>query len=328
MDDDAIRDKVVTHLQQALAAERAQVHELRTLRDEAVIPAVRALLDQHLSATEAHGDRIEERLEELGASSSFRLMVQSLGGVLPKQIIDRVRPASECAILRDAISAEAMEIAAYLLLEAEAVRGGDESTAALAREIRADEVAARDELMTFWNQAVGRDVDHRAKDAAGRTRVARAMLIDHLRDVHALERNAVMMLSTVLATVNDDLASDRVADHRDATMRHGDEILRRLRELGSKASLRKQAQGLAFAAIKGPINLVRAERAAKDLRDMYVVEHLELVAYSQLAVLAELVGDDATLQLAMAQRAEEAAMADWLEREGGRFLLETLHAST
>lgn len=328
MNDAEIREKVVTHLQQALAMERAQVGELRTLRDEAEIPAVRALLDQHLSSTEAHGDRIEQRLTELGAGSSFRLLAQAFGGLIPKQIIDRVRPASECAILRDAVSAEAMEIAAYLLLEAEALRGGDESTATLARELRMDEVAMRDELMTFWNQAVGRDVDRRTDDDTSRSQVARAMLVDHLRDVHALERNAVVMLSTVLATVTDDLAGQRVADHRDATQRHGDEILRRLHELGSKASLRKQAQGLAFAAIKGPINLVRAERAAKDMRDMYVVEHLELVAYSQLAVLAELAGDDATMQLANAQREEEATMADWLERESARFLLETLHASS
>ncbi len=328
MNDAKIREHVVTHLQQALAMERAQIGELRTLRDEAGIPAVRALLDQHLSATEAHGDRVEQRLAELDASSSLRLMGQALGSAIPKQIINRVRPASECAILRDAIAAEAMEVAAYLLLEAEAIRGGDESTATIARELRVDEVATRDELMTFWNQAVGRDVDRRTGDGASRTHVARTMLIDHLRDTHALERNAVVMLSTVLTTVNDELACERVADHRDVTKRHGDEILRRLHELGSRASLRKQAQGIAFAAIKGPINLVRAERAAKDLRDMYVVEHLKLVAYSQLAVLAELAGDDATLRLAQAQRLEEATMADWLEREGARFLLETLHAST
>jgi ferritin-like metal-binding protein YciE len=328
MDDAEIHDSLVTHLQQALAAERAQVGELRTLRDEAEIPAVRALLDQHLSATEDHGDRLEQRLAELGAGPSFRLLVQSIGGMIPKQAIDRMRPASECAILRDAISAEAMEIAAYLLLEVEALRGGDESTATLARELRADEVATRDELMTFWNQAVGRDVDRRTTDEEPRTRVARAMLVDQLRDVHALERNAVVMLSTVLATVDDELACERVADHRDATMRHGDEVMRRLHELGSRPSLRRQAQGLAFAAIKGPINLLRAERAAKDLRDMYVVEHLELVGYAQLAVLAELAGDDATLQLAQSQRQEEAAMADWLEREGARFMLETMHASS
>lgn len=327
MHDAAIRDSLVTHLQQALAAERAQVGELRTLRDEAEIPAVRALLDQHLSATEAQGDRIEQRLEELGAGSSLRLMIQAVGGTLPKQIVDRMRPDSECAILRDAISAEAMEIAAYLLLEVEAIRGGDESTAALARELRADEVAMRDELMTFWNQAVGRDVDRRTTAERSRTRVARTMLVDHLRDIHALERNAVAMLSTVLATVDDELACERVADHRDATMRHGDEIMRRLRELGSKPSLRRQAQGLAFAAIKGPINLVRAERAAKDLRDMYVVEHMELVAYAQLSVLAELVGDDATFQLAQSQQQEESVMADWLEREGARFMLESMGAS-
>ncbi|MCW2926274.1 MAG: hypothetical protein JWM86_242 [Thermoleophilia bacterium] len=326
MDEAAINERLVTHIQQAHAMERAQLGELRALASEVELASVRGLLERHHEATEEHARLLEARLGELDASGSLRLLTQSIVASLPKLVMDRVRPDSERAILRDAIIAEAMEYAAYLLLEAEAIRCGDEDTALLAQTLRQAERDMRDELMTFWNQAVDHDIDRIAGDGDGpsRTRAAREMLIDHLRDVHALERNAVIMLSTVLATVEDELATERVTDHRDATERHAEAISERLGELGSGPSMRKQAQGYAFAAVKGPVNLVRAERAAKDLRDMYVVEHMELVAYRQLEVLADRAGDERTASIALAHMDEEAAMALWLERETARFLLETM----
>lgn len=327
MDDAAIRKSIVTHLQQAHAMERAQVPELRTLAQEMQVPSVAALLSRHQEATRGHGDRLEERLEELGAGSSLRLLTQAFGVAIPKTFVDRLRPNSTLATLRDAIAVEAGEVVSYLLLEMEALRGGDESTAVLAAELRADEAGMRDELMTYWNQAV--DV-YLASLPASReqsdTQVLRAIVVDHLQDIHALQRNAVIMEATVLATVRDELATTRISDHRASTSRQADAVRDRLRELGGRPSLRKQAQGYAFAALKGPVNLVRAERAAKDLRDLYVVEHFELVAYSQLEVFAERLGDDRTLDLARAHAAEAVSMADWLEREGARFLLESMRA--
>lgn len=330
MDDARLRESVITHLQQMHAVERAQVGELRTLADEMAVAAVAQALAAHADATVRHGDLLEQRLAELDAGSSLRLLAQTFGGAAAKVVVDRIRPHDTLAILRDAAAAEAGEVASYVLLEAEAVRAGDDSTATLASEVRAEEAATRDLLMGFWHQALDHHLAElqEASPGASENQLLQAMLIDHLRDLHALERNAVVMLTTVLATVKDETARARVGDHRQATSRHGDTVAERLHELGSRPSLRKQAQGYAFAALKGPINLVRAERAAKDMRDMYVVEHFELIAYAQLAAMAERSGDEKTLRLATAHAAEEAAMADWLEREGARFLLESMHART
>lgn len=328
MDDRTLRAKVVTHLQQVHAAERAQLGELAALHDESEIAAVKALLEGHEVETREQVSLLEQRLAELDSGGSLRLLTQALGGSLPKLAIDRLRPDSECAILRDAVVAEAGEVISYLLLETEAIRAGDEATAVLAREIGAQEQETLEVLDTFWNQSVHIDIDRRAglAEDQSRTEVIEAMLVDHLRDIHALERNAVAMLGTVLGTVQDELARDRVRDHQSATVRHGDEVGRRLRELGSGPSTRKLAQGAAFALVKGPINFIRRERAAKDLRDMFVVEYMETVAYEQLAVLAELLGDDRTARIAHDHLAEERAMAHWLQHEAARFLLETLRA--
>jgi ferritin-like metal-binding protein YciE len=309
--------------------ERAQVNELRTLASSCLVPSIAALLRAHLEETRDHGDRVEARLEELGAGGSVVHLAQAFGVSIPKVLVDRLRTNDSCAVLRDAVFAEAFEVASYVLLEGEAIHAGDESTEVLAAEIRGNEAATLDELMTYWQQAVDDQV-FGAKERSGersRTRVARELLVDQLQDMQALARNATLMFTSVLATIDDPLASARVADHRDATYRYGEALVQRLRELGSRPSLRKQAQGFAFAAVKGPVNLVRSERAAKDLRDMYVVEHMELAGYAQLAALAELCGDDVTLQIARSHGGETQAMVAWLERDAGRFLLESLAAS-
>ncbi|MCW2961198.1 MAG: hypothetical protein JWM90_1585 [Thermoleophilia bacterium] len=324
MDDDELQRSLLTHIQQVHAAERAQASELRALRGEVGIAAIAALLDQHLAETIHHGDLLGARLEELGQGRSMRLLLQSFGAVAPKLVLDRVRPHDARACVRDAVAAEAGEIASYLLLGTEAIRAGDDDTAVLAAEIRADEVRTRDELMSNWNLVVDHDLEAKLESAGtSATRVAQTELLNHLQDVHALERNATIMLSTVLATVRDETAVARVDDHRQTTERHVAEIADRLDELGSGRSLRRQAQGYAFAALKGPINLVRAEKAGKDFRDMYVVEQLKTVAYRQLEVLADRAGDERTAAIAVTHLSEEHGMVRWLEREVARFLLES-----
>lgn len=295
------------------------------LHSEVGVAPIATLLDQHLAATRLHGDRVEARLQELGSGGSLRLIAQAMLGVTPKAILDRVRPSDARACLRDAVAAEAGEIASYLLLECEAYRAGDEDTAVLAAEIRGAEADTRDALMKLWERATDHDLARKERASGGSaTRVAHVELLSHLQDVHALQRNAAIMLTTVLATVRDGVCRARVRDHRDATARHGAELATRLEELGSGSSFRRQAQGYAFAAIKGPINLVRAERAGKDMRDMYVVEHLERAAYTQLLILAERAGDERTVTLAAAHLTEGLAMIDWLERDTARFLLESI----
>lgn len=326
MDDATLGQSVIGHLQQAHAMERAQLGELKALAAEIGIPVVSELLERHRTTTRRHGDLIEARLEELSSGNSMMLLAQAFGASLPKLVVDHVRPMAAAASLRDAISAEALEVASYLLLEAEALRAGDESTATLAAEIRADEAEMLAELQPHWQAAVDLTVAQAAERSGSQdeTRIARAMMIDHLRDVHALEQSIAAMLASARSIVRDETARERIDDHRSATQRHAQLVSGRLAELRSGPSLRRQAQGYAAAMMKAPLSIMRADRVARELRDMYVNEHVELAAYGQLAALARRAGDDRTLQLADVHAREEAAMVEWLEREAGRFALQSL----
>lgn len=109
---------------------------------------VREALRLHKVETERHIDRLQARLEVYGRSPS---LVREAGGLLTglmKSVIDLTRGEKAARGARDAYATEHLEIATYQLLERLAVRAGDEATAQVARDNRAEE-----ERMAAWIDA-------------------------------------------------------------------------------------------------------------------------------------------------------------------------------
>ena len=109
---------------------------------------VRDALRLHKVESERHIDRLEARLEVYGRSPS---LVREAGGILTgvmKSVIDLTRGEKAARGARDAYATEHLEIATYQLLERLAVRAGDEATAQVARDNRAEE-----ERMAAWIDA-------------------------------------------------------------------------------------------------------------------------------------------------------------------------------
>jgi len=150
--------KIVQHLNVAHATELALT---RTLQAHiAVTPSgsYRRGLDRHLRETRDHAARVERRLGELGAGRNpLQVGLGLVEGVaaqllaLSKGPFDLLRGMSaEEKLLknaRDECATEALEIAAYTALEQLARAGGDEETARLAADVRADEQRMLDQLL-------------------------------------------------------------------------------------------------------------------------------------------------------------------------------------
>ncbi len=144
------RRKVVQYLNEAHASEQALTRVLRS--QIAITPrgAYRNDLETHLRQTHEHAERIERRLRDLGERSNPLTVVlgaaeSAIGQALAlgKAPFDLLRGSSgEETVLKnakDAAASEALEIATYTALERLARDAGDETTAALAASIRADE---------------------------------------------------------------------------------------------------------------------------------------------------------------------------------------------
>jgi ferritin-like metal-binding protein YciE len=147
----SLHDKLVKHIDEAVAMEENVSRMLDGMIQTTDDPAVIDLLEKHKVETGQHSRRLRERLEAHGSSPSLVREATGILGALAKLPLDLVRGEKAGRNARDGYAAEHLEIAAYQLLERVATRAGDEETAEVARLNRADEEAMVKKLDEHWD---------------------------------------------------------------------------------------------------------------------------------------------------------------------------------
>jgi ferritin-like metal-binding protein YciE len=148
MADDKLQQRLIDYVQDAHAMEQNVSTMLSTTDD----PEIAEMLKHHKQQTEEHERRLSERLEAMGAGTSTTKEVGGLGAALFKGVGDLARTDKPGKNARDGYMTEHMEIAAYELLERLAKKAGDEQTAKVARENRADEQAMARKIESNWDR--------------------------------------------------------------------------------------------------------------------------------------------------------------------------------
>jgi ferritin-like metal-binding protein YciE len=149
-------------------------------------------------------------------------------------------------------------------------------------------------------------------------------LIDYIEDAHAMEQNVLQMLDSMIATTPDEGIVEELEHHKMETERHEQLLRERLQALGRDTSLRKEAQSIAGALMKGIADQVRGDKAGKNARDGFITEHMEIAAYELLERLAQRAGDEETAEIARRNRADEEAMAQKIASNWDKFVDLTL----
>jgi len=127
-----------------------------------------------------------------------------------------------------------------------------------------------------------------------------------LRDAHALERDALGRLQSLVSSLDDDELQHDVARHLTETEGHEAAIGGRLEQLEAGPSALQDALGAVTAKA---VAAAGADTAA-ELRDALEFERRECAAYAELIQTARDAGDGATAQIAEKIRADEEAMAE------------------
>jgi ferritin-like metal-binding protein YciE len=146
----AAQQKVVQHLDEAHANERALVRVLQSQIAMTPRGSYRSALETHLDETRKHAATVGRRIEQLGQGSNPLMAAVGLAETvvgqalaLAKTPFDLLRGSGgEEKVLKnakDACATEALEIATYTAIEDLARSVGDEQTARMATSIRADE---------------------------------------------------------------------------------------------------------------------------------------------------------------------------------------------
>jgi ferritin-like metal-binding protein YciE len=149
-------------------------------------------------------------------------------------------------------------------------------------------------------------------------------LVDYIEDAHALEQNVLQMLDSMISTTQDDEILQELEHHKMETERHEQLLRERLEAYGRDTSMRKEAQSIGAALLKGVTDQVRGDKPGKNARDAFVTEHMEIAAYELLERLAQRAGDEQTAEVARRNRADEEAMAQKIAANWDKFLDLTL----
>jgi ferritin-like metal-binding protein YciE len=149
-------------------------------------------------------------------------------------------------------------------------------------------------------------------------------LVDYVQDAHAMEQTVSTMLDSMIATTDDPEITEMLKQHKRQTQEHERRLRERLDAMGAGTSATRSVGGLGAALFKGVGDVARTDKPAKNARDGFMTEHMEIAAYELLERLAKKAGDEQTAEVARLNRADEQAMAKKIDSNWDKFLDLTL----
>lgn len=297
-------EQLVKYLTDVHSIELQALAQLRAAPKIAGNERLRTAFERHLEETEEQERRVRGRLEALGHKPSKLKDALGRGGGWGMVAFAASQPDTPGKLTMHAYSYEHMELAAYELLRRLAERAGDEETARMATEIGAEEKQMAERLEQSFDAAVEASLDGSDADRVD------ASLLAYLRDVHALEGQAVKLLESGAARVDDEALEGAFRDHLAQTERHQERIEELLAELDADPSRLKDA-----ALKAGGLNLstffgAQPDSTTKLAGFAFAFEHLEVAAYELLRRVAARAGKADVVAAAEQILAEERAAAE------------------
>jgi ferritin-like metal-binding protein YciE len=275
-----IDEQIVKYLADAHSIEEQALAQMTAAPDLAGDPQLAAAFRAHLTETERHERLVRERLDALGASPSKLKDAAAFGSGKAFVLFARSQPDTTGKLATHALSYEHMEWAAYELLLRVAERAGDEETAALAERIRDEEAAMARRIEDSFDRAVEASLREQDPDDLSE------QLVKYLSDAHAIENQAIGLLSKGPDIVGDPALALLFEQHLDETREHQRTVEALLEAHGGKANAIKDAAMRLGALNWGGFFGAQPDTPAKLAGFAHAFEFLEVGAYEQLKRVA------------------------------------------
>jgi ferritin-like metal-binding protein YciE len=288
MTERTIQEQIVKYLGDVHAIEEQALPQVRAAPKIAGDPTIADAFERHIGETENHEQRVRERLVALGGKPNKLKDIAGAASAPAFVLFAKSQPDTPGKLVTHAYSYEHMELAAYELLSRVAERAHDEETASLAKDIAEQESAMASRLSDNWDRAVEASLA-----AAGEGDVGK-QLDRYLTDAHAIESQALQMLTKAVDIGGDPQLVRDYEEHREETEGHQRTIERRLEARGASPNAVKDAAMRLGAINWGAFFQFQPDTPAKLAGFSYAFEHLEIGAYEQLRWVAERAGDEAT----------------------------------
>ncbi|MDU0343181.1 ferritin-like domain-containing protein [Bosea rubneri] len=139
-------------------------------------------------------------------------------------------------------------------------------------------------------------------------------LMEWLRDAHAMEQQAVTMLSSLAGRIeNYPELKQKIEEHLAETERQASMIESCITRRGGDTSTLKDLAAKFVAMGQGISGAFVGDEIIKGSMAGYTFEHMEIAAYRVLVAAADAIGDAETSAVCARILAEEVKMAAWLD---------------
>jgi ferritin-like metal-binding protein YciE len=316
------QDQLVKYLADCHSIELQAAVQMRHAPDLAHDDDLARVFSEHGVQTAEHERRVRERLESHGAQPSKLKDAAGKVGAVGMLLFAGGNPDTPGKLTAHAFSYEHMELAAYELLRAAAVAAGDEVTEQMAIEIAAQEGAMALRLADRFDVAVAASLRDLSPDDIG------AQLDAYLRDAHALEQQAVQLMTSAPRLIKDEGLAQLYRDHAVESREHLRLVEERLEARGSRRSAIKdlalRGGGLGIGAFFG----AQPDTTVKLAGFSYAFENLEIGAYELLARIATRADDPETRSVAERILVQERTAAERISGTWDRTMEREMTART
>ena len=299
-----IDEQLTKYLTDAHAIEVQALAQMRAAPDLAGDPELAEAFRVHLRETERHEELVRARLEARDTAPSRIKDLAGQGTGKAFVLFARSQPDTTGKLTAHALAYEHLEWAAYELLRLVARHAGDAQTEALALHLRDEEAAMAERLEALVDRAVAASLREQGSGEV------RALLPTYLADAHAIETQAVGLLSRAPDIVHEDALATVFAEHLVQTHAHRATVERLLDARGGKPNAVKDAALRLGSLNWGAFFAAQPDTPAKLAGFAHAFEFLEVGAYSLLARVAVRADDAEVANAANAIAGEERAAAD------------------
>jgi ferritin-like metal-binding protein YciE len=301
-----LEEQLTKYLTDAHSIEEQAIPQMKAAPGLASDPELERIFREHEKETQEHERRVRERLEARDAAPSKLKDVVARATAYPFVLFARSQPDTTGKLVAHAHSYEALELAAYELLQRVADRAGDAATAELARDIAAQERAMRDRLAANFDRAVEASIREKDLDAEA----LGEHVIKYLTDAHAIEAQAIQLLERGPKIAGEPELARVYEEHLDQTRSQQRRVAAQLEARGGSPSRIKDAAMRLGGLNWGGFFQAQPDTPAKLAGFAFAFEHLEIAAYEELRRVAERAGDSDTAAVAGVIADEERAAAD------------------
>jgi ferritin-like metal-binding protein YciE len=299
-----LQAQLIKYLTDAHSIERQALVQMKAAPKIAGDPEIASAFQQHETETEAHQRLVDERLSALAASPSAIKDVAGAATGMGFGLFAKLQPDTPGKLVAHAFSYEHMELAAYDMLARVAERVGDVDTAQTARQIEEQERAMASRLSGLFERAVDASLRELSPDDV------RKQLEKYLEDAHAIEAQAIQLLSKGPELAGSGELASAYEEHLHQSEEHQQLVENRLKARGASPSVIKDAALRMGALNWGMFFGAQPDTPAKLAAFSYAFEHLEIAAYELLRRVARRAGDEQTAAVADTILGEERAAAE------------------